>query len=35
LSIAHRSALLCGGEIQTFDGELGGAGFRLLLPAKN
>ncbi len=33
LSIVHRSALLCGGEIQAFDGELGGAGFRLSLPA--
>jgi C4-dicarboxylate-specific signal transduction histidine kinase len=33
LSIAQRSALLCGGEIQTFEGELGGAGFRLLLPS--
>jgi two-component system nitrogen regulation sensor histidine kinase NtrY len=33
LSIAHRSALLCGGDIQMFDGELGGAGFRVLLPS--
>jgi two-component system nitrogen regulation sensor histidine kinase NtrY len=31
LSIARRSALLCGGDIQTLDGELGGAGFRLVL----
>ncbi|MEO8097099.1 MAG: ATP-binding protein [Acidobacteriota bacterium] len=31
LSIARRSAVLCGGDIQAFDGELGGAGFRLLL----
>jgi nitrogen fixation/metabolism regulation signal transduction histidine kinase len=33
LSIARRSAVLCGGDLQTFDGELGGAGFRLTLPA--
>lgn len=33
LSIARRSALLLGGEIQLVDGELGGAGFRVLLPA--
>ncbi len=33
LSIARRSALLSGGEIQLVDGELGGAGFRVLLPA--
>ncbi len=32
LSIARRSAVLCGGDLQTFDGELGGAGFRLVLP---
>lgn len=32
LSIAHRAAVLCGGDIQTFDGELGGAGFRLVVP---
>ncbi len=31
LSIARRSALLCGGDIQAFDGELGGAGFRVVL----
>ena len=33
LSIARRSALLSGGEIQLVNGELGGAGFRVLLPA--
>ena len=32
LSIARRSAVLCGGDLQTFTGELGGAGFRLILP---
>ena len=31
LSIARRSALLCGGDIETFAGELGGAGFRVYL----
>jgi two-component system, NtrC family, nitrogen regulation sensor histidine kinase NtrY len=31
LSIARRSALLCGGDLQTFEGELGGAGFRVVL----
>jgi two-component system, NtrC family, nitrogen regulation sensor histidine kinase NtrY len=31
LSIARRSALLCGGDIQTLEGELGGAGFRVVL----
>jgi two-component system nitrogen regulation sensor histidine kinase NtrY len=31
LSIARRSALLCGGDIEAFDGELGGAGFRVHL----
>jgi nitrogen fixation/metabolism regulation signal transduction histidine kinase len=35
LSIARRSAVLCGGDLQTFDGELGGAGFRLTLPASS
>ncbi len=30
LSIARRSALLCGGDLQAFDGELGGAGFRVI-----
>lgn len=33
LSIARRSAMLSGGEILLVDGELGGAGFRVLLPA--
>ena len=33
LSIARRSALLCGGDIQMLDGELGGAGFRVILAA--
>ncbi len=31
LSIARRSALLCGGDLETLDGELGGAGFRIIL----
>jgi two-component system nitrogen regulation sensor histidine kinase NtrY len=31
LSIARRSALLCGGDIQTLTGELGGAAFRVVL----
>jgi len=31
LSIARRSALLCGGDIQALDGELGGAAFRVIL----
>jgi nitrogen fixation/metabolism regulation signal transduction histidine kinase len=31
LSIARRSALLCGGDLETLDGELGGAAFRLTL----
>lgn len=33
LSIARKSALLSGGDIQLVKGELGGAGFRILLPA--
>jgi two-component system nitrogen regulation sensor histidine kinase NtrY len=33
LSIARRSALLSGGDILQIAGELGGAGFRVLLPA--
>ena len=33
LSIARKSALLCGGDIVLVKGELGGAGFRVLLPA--
>lgn len=31
LSIARRSAVLCGGDLQLIEGELGGAGFRLTL----
>jgi C4-dicarboxylate-specific signal transduction histidine kinase len=31
LSIARRSALLCGGDLETLAGELGGAAFRLSL----
>jgi two-component system nitrogen regulation sensor histidine kinase NtrY len=31
LSIAKKSALLCGGDLQSLDGELGGAAFRLVL----
>ena len=33
LSIARRSTLLSGGDLELIDGELGGAAFRLLLPA--
>lgn len=33
LSIARRSALLSGGDISVVQGELGGAAFRVLLPA--
>lgn len=33
LSIARKSALLTGGDISLIAGELGGAGFRVLLPA--
>jgi nitrogen fixation/metabolism regulation signal transduction histidine kinase len=32
LSIARKSALLSGGDIQVVESELGGAGFRVLLP---
>jgi two-component system, NtrC family, nitrogen regulation sensor histidine kinase NtrY len=32
LSIARRSALLCGGDLALVDGQLGGAAFRLTLP---
>ena len=32
LSIARKSALLLGGDILAVKGELGGAGFRVLLP---
>ncbi len=35
LSIARRSALLSGGDIVLVKGELGGAGFRVLLPRAN
>jgi two-component system, NtrC family, nitrogen regulation sensor histidine kinase NtrY len=31
LSIARRAALLCGGDLQTLEGELGGAAFRVIL----
>src|SRR5579885_1150678 len=31
LSIARRSALLCGGDIEMVESELGGAGFRVIL----
>ncbi len=34
LSIARRGALLCGGDLEAVEGELGGAGFRLNLPLK-
>lgn len=33
LSIARKNALLCGGDIFLVKGELGGAGFRVALPA--
>ncbi|MCW5979061.1 MAG: HAMP domain-containing protein [Bryobacteraceae bacterium] len=33
LSIARKSALLCGGDIELVKGELGGAAFRVMLPA--
>ena len=33
LSIARKSAVLCGGDLELVDGALGGAGFRLTLPA--
>jgi signal transduction histidine kinase len=35
LSIARKSALLSGGDIVEVKGELGGAGFRVLLPVAN
>ncbi|HYK59411.1 MAG TPA: ATP-binding protein [Bryobacteraceae bacterium] len=35
LSIARRSALLCGGDLETLEGELGGAAFRLSLTLTN
>ena len=34
LSIARKNALLCGGDITLVDGELGGAGFRVVLPRR-
>jgi nitrogen fixation/metabolism regulation signal transduction histidine kinase len=33
LSIARKGALTCGGDIETLDGALGGAAFRVSLPA--
>jgi two-component system sensor kinase FixL len=33
LSIARKNALLLGGDITLVNGELGGAGFRVVLPA--
>jgi len=35
LSIARKSALLMGGDILLVKGELGGAAFRVVLPAAN
>jgi nitrogen fixation/metabolism regulation signal transduction histidine kinase len=35
LSIARRSALLCGGDLETLEGDLGGAAFRLTLNPAN
>ncbi len=35
LSIARKSALLCGGDLQILEGELGGAAFRLSLARAN
>jgi signal transduction histidine kinase len=32
LSISRKNALLAGGDLQAIEGQLGGAGFRLLLP---
>jgi signal transduction histidine kinase len=32
LSIARKNALLCGGDLLAVKGELGGAGFRVILP---
>jgi nitrogen fixation/metabolism regulation signal transduction histidine kinase len=32
LSIARKSAVLCGGDVQLIPGELGGAAFRVVLP---
>ena len=33
LSIARKNALLSGGDLTVVDGELGGAGFKVVLPA--
>ena len=33
LSIARKSTVLSGGEIELVEGCLGGAGFRVMLPA--
>ena len=33
LSIARKNALVSGGDITLIDGEIGGAGFRVTLPA--
>ena len=33
LSISRKNALLAGGDLQVIEGSLGGAGFRLVLPA--
>jgi two-component system nitrogen regulation sensor histidine kinase NtrY len=35
LSIARRSALLCGGDVEALEGELGGAAFRIVLGRSN
>ena len=35
LSIARKSALVLGGDILLVAGELGGAGFRVVLPVAN
>ena len=32
LSISRKNALLCGGDLMLINGELGGAGFRVVLP---
>jgi len=34
LSISRKNALLAGGDLQLIEGLLGGAGFRLILPAQ-
>jgi signal transduction histidine kinase len=35
LSISRKNALLAGGDLQTVEGLLGGAGFRLVLPPES